>query len=279
MPKIVEVLPIVSQVLGWTYTSLWSLSFYPQPILNYRRLSTVGTTIDFSLLNILGYLTYLIYNATFYFSSQVRSQYAMKNNGLMPTVQLNDIAYSIHALILSSITYSQFLLSSWWGFEQSKRALGARHTKVAWIPFGGCLLGILASGILVLVKHLQDPLGHWAVIDLIYVISYVKLVTTLFKYIPQVRINYLNKSTKGFAIDQILLDLSGGIASILQLAVDSYCQGDWSGVTGNLTKLLLGNITILFDAIFLTQHYCLYVDNNDLIMEEQEPLIEGREEV
>lgn len=279
MPQILGVLPFVSQVLGWTYTSLWSLSFYPQPILNYRRLSTVGTTIDFSLLNLLGYFTYLIYNATFYFSSQVRSQYAMKNNGLMPTVQLNDIAYSIHALILSSITYSQFLFSSWWGFKESRRTLGARHTKVGWIPFGVCLLGIFAFGIYVVVKHLQDPLGHWAVLDFIYAVSYVKLFVTFFKYIPQVRINYTNKSTKGFAMDQILLDLSGGVASILQLAVDSYCQGDWSGVTGNPTKLLLGNFTILFDAIFLTQHYCLYIDNNDLSMEVQESLLHGREDV
>ncbi|RKF64537.1 Cystinosin-like protein [Erysiphe neolycopersici] len=274
MTQIHGVLPFISQVLGWTYTSLWSLSFYPQPILNYRRLSTVGTSIDFSLLNILGYFTYLIYNATFYFSTQIRFQYALKNNGLMPTVQLNDIAYSIHAFILTTIVYSQFLFSSWWGFEERKRALGARHSKVVYITFGCCLLGVFAVGILVLVKHLEDPLGRWAAIDIIYAISYVKLVTTIFKYIPQVRINYVNKSTEGFAVDQILLDLSGGIASTLQLVVDSYYQGDWSGVTGNPTKLLLGNITIFFDVIFLTQHYCLYSDDNCHAIEEQEPLLE-----
>ncbi|POS88432.1 hypothetical protein EPUL_000027 [Erysiphe pulchra] len=197
----------------------------------------------------------------------------------MPTVQFNDIVYAIHAFILSVITYSQFILSSWWGFEGSKRALGARHTKLAWLTFGGCLLVVVASGILVLGKHIEDPLGRWDEIDIFYAISYVKLITTLIKYIPQVRINYLNKSTKGFAMDQILLDLSGGIASVLQLAVDSYYQGDWSGVTGNPTKLLLGNITIVFDIIFLTQHYCLYFDENYHAVEEQEPLLEGRGEI
>ncbi|KAI6245919.1 Cystinosin [Erysiphe necator] len=269
----------LSQLLGWTYTILWSLSFYPQPILNFQRLSTAGTTIDFSLLNILGYISYLIYNTTFYYSEQVRSEYALQNDGLMPTVQLNDIAYAAHALILSVITYSQFRLSSWWGFEDSKRTLGARHSKVAWITFAACLMSVTAVAVLVLVRHITDALHRWEVIDIIYTISYVKLATTLFKYIPQVRINYLNSSTKGFSVVQILFDLAGGIASILQLMIDSFYEGDWSGVTGNPAKLLLGNITIFFDIIFLIQHYFLYRNEDCHATDSLEPLLEDWQDV
>jgi hypothetical protein len=43
-----------SAVFGWLYTAAWSLSFYPQPLLNYRRRSTAGTTIDFPFINSLG---------------------------------------------------------------------------------------------------------------------------------------------------------------------------------------------------------------------------------
>lgn len=43
-----------------------------------------------------------------------------------------------------------------------------------------------------------------------------------------------------------------------QLFIDSILQGDFSGVTGNLAKFGLGNISILFDLIFTTQHYVLY---------------------
>lgn len=47
-------LVFVSAVFGWIYTFCWSLSFYPQPVLNRRRKATSGTTIDFPLLNVVG---------------------------------------------------------------------------------------------------------------------------------------------------------------------------------------------------------------------------------
>lgn len=46
--------------------------------------------------------------------------------------------------------------------------------------------------------------------------------------------------------------------SILQLVIDSSLQADWSGLTGNPVKLGLGNVSIFFDIIFITQHYVLY---------------------
>ena len=92
----------------------------------------------------------------------------------------------------------------------------------------------------------------------IYAISYVKLFITLVKYMPQVLANYRNKSTHGWSIYQILLDFVGGILSIWQLGIDSYLQGDWSGVTGNPVKFALGNISVFFDIIFMIQHYCVY---------------------
>ena len=71
---------------------------------------------------------------------------------------------------------------------------------------------------------------------------------------PQVLTNYRNRSTTGWSIAQILLDFSGGILSIGQLCIDSYLQGDWSGITGNMVKLALGNVSVFFDIIFITQH-------------------------
>lgn len=92
----------------------------------------------------------------------------------------------------------------------------------------------------------------------IYTIGYVKLVVTFVKYIPQVWVNYKRKSTEGWSIWQILFDLIGGVLSILQLVIDSSQQTDWSGITGNPVKLGLGNVSIFFDLIFITQHYFLY---------------------
>ena len=72
---------------------------------------------------------------------------------------------------------------------------------------------------------------------------------------PQAYVNYKRKSTVGWSISQILLDFAGGIMSILQLVIDASLQADWSGVSGNPVKFGLGNISILFDVIFMTQHY------------------------
>ena len=75
---------------------------------------------------------------------------------------------------------------------------------------------------------------------------------------PQVLTNYRNKSTHGWSIYQILLDFVGGVLSLSQLGIDSYLQQDWSGITGNPVKLALGNIAIVFDVVFMLQHYVLY---------------------
>lgn len=43
----------VSAVCGWCYFAAWSLSFYPQVYLNWKRLSVVGLSLDFVLFNFL----------------------------------------------------------------------------------------------------------------------------------------------------------------------------------------------------------------------------------
>lgn len=42
----------LSEVLGWSYFLAWSLSFWPQVQLNYRRKSVVGLSLDFPVLNV-----------------------------------------------------------------------------------------------------------------------------------------------------------------------------------------------------------------------------------
>ena len=50
----------------------------------------------------------------------------------------------------------------------------------------------------------------------------------------------------------------GGVLSIAQLLIDSSLQDDWTGLTGNPVKFALGNVSIIFDIIFMSQHYWLY---------------------
>lgn len=88
--------------------------------------------------------------------------------------------------------------------------------------------------------------------------SWVKLIVTITKYIPQAWVNYKRKSTKGWAIEMILCDITGSFLSITQLFIDSWLVHDWSGITGNPLKFWLGNVSLFFDVVFMTQHYILY---------------------
>ncbi len=54
-------LEILSALFGVTYFAAWSVSFYPQPLLNWGRKSTAGTTVDFPMLNSLGVLPFYIH--------------------------------------------------------------------------------------------------------------------------------------------------------------------------------------------------------------------------
>jgi cystinosin len=105
----------------------------------------------------------------------------------------------------------------------------------------------------------------------------IKVFLTAVKYTPQVVMNYRQQSTAGFSIGAILLDLSGAMLSLMQLVLDSSSQGDWSGAVGNTAKLLLGNITVLFDLIFIFQHFILYRERsaeNKPGLSEHDPLLD-----
>ncbi|TVY88129.1 Cystinosin-like protein [Lachnellula willkommii] len=269
-------LHLVSSIFGWVYTLCWSLSFYPQPILNFRRRSTTGTTIDFPAINVVGFLAYFISNTAFIYSTQIRKQYAERHHGLMPTVQINDMAFAAHALFTSLVTISQFVPGLWGFDKKGRKGPGARLSTGILTIIIGSFLGVCLMAIIVAARHDPDPKTGWAWIDLIYTFSYVKLLITLVKYMPQVLTNYRNKSTHGWSIHQIILDFVGGLLSIGQLGIDSYLQGDWAGITGNPVKLALGNISVFFDIIFMIQHYWVYRGKRGTAFSENEeaPLLD-----
>ncbi|KAK1754719.1 hypothetical protein QBC47DRAFT_384773 [Echria macrotheca] len=272
-------LEIVSAIFGWIYFLAWSLSFYPQSILNFRRRSTSGTTVDFPLINCLGFSAYFLSNVAFFYSPLIRGQYAARHKGLTPTVQFNDITFAAHGLLLSLVTTSQYFFPAAWGFRPS---IGNRPSRFVLGIFFGCILGVVVVLFVVLGSPDRDSTqpahrGAWVWLDAIYAVSYVKLVVTLVKYTPQVVVNYRNKSTVGWSILQILLDFVGGILSISQQGIDSYLQGDWSGITGNPVKFALGNVSMIYDVIFMTQHYVLYPDAEEK-QEDDDSLLGSDEE-
>ncbi|TKA62021.1 hypothetical protein B0A55_11124, partial [Friedmanniomyces simplex] len=250
----------ISRSCGWLYFLAWSLSFYPQPLLNHRRRTTQGLTPDFPLLNVFGFTCYTVSTAAFLYSPTVKAQYAARHPASPePTVRFNDLAFGAHALVLCVVTYSQF----WprlWGWKAPSDVVRHANRVTLGLLWGG-ILGIATITVMVVVRGEDGRSSNgagWAWIDVIYSLTYIKLLLTIFKYIPQALSNSRRQSTVGWSIVQVLLDFTGGILSLLQLVIDSALQADWSGLTGNPVKLGLANISLAFDMVFMTQHYVLY---------------------
>ncbi|EFJ05759.1 hypothetical protein SELMODRAFT_187249 [Selaginella moellendorffii] len=235
-------LSAIYQILGWFAFAVWSISFYPQVLLNYRRKSVVGLNFDFQLLNFTKHSSYLIYNAAVFFSPVVQRQYHEKygRDELIP-VAANDVAFSIHAVLLAGFTIVQIFL-----YERGGQRVSEAGVLVS---LGAWLAGL--TGLIV-----AFPSGRW--LWLVQVFNIIQMVMAVIKYIPQAWMNFRRKSTVGWSIATIPLDLSGGIANILQMAVQSIDQRSTMNFSGNVGKLGISLECIAFDILFIFQHYFLY---------------------
>jgi cystinosin len=238
--------PYISSSLGYTYFLMWSVSFYPQVLTNYRRRSTAGLSIDFCLLNVIGFACYATYNLGLFYNPTIRRLYRDRHGGDDIPVRSNDVAFAVHALILASVTLCQILYYD-----------GIATTKPSPIIIAIIVVIAFLIGLYPVVMILWPSL-HWDALDFIYLLSYIKMAITVIKYTPQVILNYQRQSTVGWSIWQIVLDFGGGFLSDLQLIFDCAHVHNWSGLTGNLAKLALGLVSIVFDIVFMIQHYLLY---------------------
>jgi len=229
-------------IVGWLYFAAWSVSFYPQVYENYMRKCVVGLNLDFVALNVLGNLVYGLFNFGLLWIPSVQLQYyQIHPMGIIP-VQINDAVFSFHATILSIITAFQCVIYERGSQKVTTYAWGMIILSTAFLVCGAIAAGF--QGI------------TW--LSVLYYCSYVKLAVTLIKYIPQAYMNYLRKSTTGFSIGGVLLDMIGAHLSILQMFLLAYNNDDWGSLFGDPTKFGLGLFTVTFDLLFLIQHFILY---------------------
>ncbi|KAK2366328.1 cystinosin protein [Trifolium repens] len=238
---------VAYEVLGWSAFVSWSISFYPQVILNFRRKSVVGLNFDYAVLNLVKQIYYMVYNCSLYFSPAVQKQYGNKyGHKQMNPVALNDIAFSAHAVLLSAFTLYQIAIYDRGNQKLSKMAAG--FTIIVFLTSGVCVC-------------ISLPHHHW--LWLISIFNVIQVALTIIKYIPQAVMNFMRKSTEGWSIGLVLLDFFGGVANFLQMIMQSIDQGSWKNIYGNIGKLLVAVVSILFDIIFICQHYCLYHPSKD----------------
>ncbi|CAH8628619.1 unnamed protein product [Schistosoma rodhaini] len=235
-------LNILQIVIGWLYFTAWTVSFYPQFILNCRRKSVVGFNFDFAVLNVIGFFFYSIYNIGLYWIPLIQEQYLKRNPlGSVP-VQENDLAFAFHAFLISLLTALQILC-----YERGRQ-------RVSKTCIGIIILIIIYTIIVCILGKVQ--VTEW--LDTFYFLSYIKLFISFIKYAPQALMNFRRKSTVGWSIGNIILDFTGGILSIAQMFIIAYNTNDVSSITGSPIKLGLGILSIGFDILFMVQHWCLY---------------------
>jgi cystinosin len=237
-----HVLDIVQVVIGWIYFAAWTISFYPQVYLNWKRKSVVGFNFDFLFLNVVGFFVYSVFNLALYCIPSIQEEYyRLHPVGVIP-VMLNDIFFSVHAFLICIVTGVQVAIYERGGQRVSRICIG--------------ILCLIAVYILIQVIIAAANVFTW--LTFLYNVSYVKLFITFIKYMPQAVMNCRRKSTVGWSIGNIILDFTGGILSILQMFVIAYNFDDWSSVFGSPVKMGLGIFSILFDIFFMVQHWCLF---------------------
>ena len=71
------------------------------------------------------------------------------------------------------------------------------------------------------------------------------------------------KSTKGYSIGVALYDFTGGLLSLAQQILDGILMQNFSAITGAPVKFGLGLISLVYDIIFMVQHFILYAGNRE----------------
>ena len=86
---------------------------------------------------------------------------------------------------------------------------------------------------------------------------------SLIKYIPQIKHNYERKTMAGFAIESVMLDIIGGIASLSQLFLQLSQSQEGLHLTSfiaNFGKISLAIVTLSFNFLFILQ-WLVYSSN------------------
>ena len=166
-------------------------------------------------------------------------------------MRINDFVFALHGLFLASMMYTQFF-KKLWGFNVNAKDPSTHpSTPVQACCYGGvgcvaCVAIVVGAGI-ANGNHVSELAGGWAWLDVIYALGYLKLFLTLIKFLPQIALNIQLRSTAGWSIWQILLDLYGGVASLAQLLIDAGLQGEsgyWAAVFGKSCEIGVGNYCV-----------------------------------
>lgn len=237
---------VASSVIGWIYFVGWGFSAQFQFFENWRRKSVVGLNFDYLGYNMLGHSLYGIYNYVLYSSRPVQEEFFLRYPLSANPIQINDVVFSAHNSLVTLLTIFQCFY-----YQRGNQ----RVSRIAFFVFTIYGTWLFFSGFLAVLHRIE-----W--LDFINQCALIKFTITFIKYAPQAYMNYKRKSTVGWSIGAILLDFTGGLFSLVQMMILAYNFDDWASFRTDTTKLGLACFTLMFDFLFMAQHYILYSDND-----------------
>lgn len=124
-------------ITGWISTLAWGISFLPQCWINYRSKSVAGFSVEFAMLNPVGFYFYTVYSLM---------GYCNPNIGETGGVLINDLVFMIYAFSLSSVQFTQIFM-----YERGSQKNAINYYVVAF------LFVLFASIITVFIIELNNP--------------------------------------------------------------------------------------------------------------------------
>ena len=259
----------ISKSFGYIYFLSWTISNWPQLLLNYRHKSTEGLSPDYVTVNCIGFVCYAVFNSVFYWNPAIQNAYADDHDGADVDIKSEDVFLALQTTVLVLSLAVQIIY-----YNVAPRRSGSSTFSFRLLPtvkfnpyffyvIMGTLSFILGYFWLVLIsggefhrRKSGSTYLNWT--DFIYTLSYVKLFSTLTKYVPQILLNRKRRSTSGFNIWTVVFDCLGGVFSFLQVTVDSISLRSFEPIRIHNVKLLVGMATVIKNIILMMQHYIWY---------------------
>ncbi|SCV04060.1 LAME_0H15434g1_1 [Lachancea meyersii CBS 8951] len=240
------------QLLGYGYVIPWSISAYPPIYNNWRRNSAAATSLDFVMLNIVGYF----YLLTSLWLQLYKWQIESKAVGELPRPKVTsfDFWYCLHGFAMNLVVLSQILMGiTLWKFNQTgSTRMKPIYAKILTTSVAVCLL----SAIQLLWQQTQHGWQNLDTLAFCNKLYLLKISMSVLKYVPQIRHNFERKSMKGFPIQSVGCDVLGSVCSLCQLVIQ--IQRDEPVLTlevvgANFGRVGIALVTLLFNLIYISQ--------------------------
>lgn len=226
-----NIIDTILATLGITYVFLWSIGFYFQAYLIYKLRYAGGYSIDFQILNILGYAFLIANNLNF----------VIENNGSYDSII--DLVFPVHAFLITS-----FILCLSFRYP---RGINQGNLSVYLIIFVMLLM-------IAIYHPVSCKFGTCNFHDIWIFMGLTKVLVSITKNTYQVFLNKDQQSTYGFSMAAIALDFGDAFLSLVQIALlIVYKYHDNLTNQVNWPRVILAVQAMIFDIVFFVQN-CIY---------------------